>query len=141
MDTYKSSISPYFMLVFVPLYTFVLQTYGWYYLLAVFLLTYLVSSFNFIIQIYEQNLKFEVLIFKYAIYKKTIKPEQIRKITFKRTSWTRKSAVIHIRQGKNIRLIDFEPKTYCAKLEQFAIAHQIEIQKTKDFQLLERHYS
>ncbi len=141
METYKSKPSLYLLLWFVPVFTYVLQTYGWVYFFFVFIMSYFISSINFQFRIHEQHLMTEVFIWKWLIYKKTIKPEKISKIIFKRSGWTRKSAVIHICRGKNIRLVDYEPKTYCTKLEQFAHEHKIEVKKTKDFLLLERYYS
>jgi hypothetical protein len=67
--------------------------------------------------------------------------DQIKKISFKRSGWKRKSAVIHLNKGLNIRLSDFRPNTYCEPLKVFAEVYGIPVTKSSDFLLLEKYYT
>ncbi|MCF6136690.1 hypothetical protein [Pseudalkalibacillus berkeleyi] len=90
--------------------------------------------------IFNDSLMYEVLLWKVPIYRKRVSPAQIIEIVFKRTGWARRSAVVRVSKGLNIRLVEFEPAHICTDLESFAIQHKIRMEKTKDYQLLEKYY-
>lgn len=102
---------------------------------------FLISSVNFKFQIINDCLWYELLIWKFSLHKKVVTDEKIKKISFKRSGWKRKSAVIHLKKGLNIRLSDFRPNTYCEQLKVFAAVYGIPVTKSRDYLLLEKYYS
>ncbi|WP_404458848.1 hypothetical protein [Oceanobacillus kapialis] len=73
-----------------------------------------------------------------TLYKKQVTPNQISQIKYKRYGWARKGAVIYTHTGFNIRLVDFTPVKIYEELDDFAIKHHIDQEKSKDYQLLEK---
>lgn len=137
---YRSGL-PSFVFIFIvpPLISLSIIYDLTFYILFVVVLIFL-SFLRIQFQISEENLIYEVLILKFPIVSRKISVAQIDHIIFKRTGWARRSAVVCVKKGLNIRLIEFEPKQICGDLESFAIQHQIKMEKTKDYQLLEKYY-
>ena len=67
--------------------------------------------------------------------------EKIKKIKFGRIGWTTKNAVVKVRRGFNFGVAHFFSEQLIEELEEFALANNIEIQKTKDYLLLEKYYT
>ena len=80
-------------------------------------------------------------IFKVTIYRIFLYQENIKKIKFGRIGWSTKNTVIKVKGSFNISIAHFNKEELVLELEQFANTHGIEVQKTKDYRLLEKYYS
>lgn len=81
---------------------------------------------------------YEVMFFKWTLRRNILAPENIREIRFNRYDWCRKGAVIHMKNGKRIRLIHFKSTELMERLEMFASTYKVDTCKSKDYLLLER---
>lgn len=102
----------------------------------------LFSLFSFFIQykleIKDGYLTYQFLFIERPLYKRVIHPYRITNIKFVRFGWSTKGAIIQINKGINIRVFNFEPNNVFLDLLDFANQNSISIQKTKDYQILER---
>ncbi|RIW37260.1 hypothetical protein D3H55_04245 [Bacillus salacetis] len=95
---------------------------------------------KFQLHVKDDKLDYRVFFLSFRLYKRTIAAGQIQSVIFKRTDWTKKKAVIKIKSGMNIKVIENEPTQIFAKLDGFASAHDVQIKKSKDYMLLEKYY-
>lgn len=102
-------------------------------IIAIFLLLAFFVNYKLIIE--EGCLIYEIFIFTLPLYKKVVFPNQISKILFKRTGWARKSSIIKVEKGFNIRIVLF-PDGVFADLIDFAEKNEIVIVKTRDYLIL-----
>ncbi|ESU32319.1 hypothetical protein G3A_11940 [Bacillus sp. 17376] len=86
-------------------------------------------------------LEYKIKFFKFIIYRKLLTLDKIKKLKFGRIGWSTKNAVVKVRRGINFSVAHFNSEQLIAELEEFALANNIEIQKTKDYLLLEKYYS
>ena len=93
---------------------------------------------NFTFEIKEGYLIYQVLFFNVPLYKKSIYPNQIRQIKFKRVSWYSKGAIIQVKKGINIRIVNFVPNDVFKDLIDYANKNDISYSKTKDYFNLEK---
>ncbi len=103
-------------------------------LAAIILLSFL--RFKFYIE--DKTLTYEILFYSIVIYKRIINPDEIKRVQFVRSGWSNKGAIIKVKKGFNIRIINFEPVHVCAELNIFADKHSIPVVKTYDYMLLEK---
>ena len=89
-------------------------------------------------EINKDSLTYEILFFKLPLYKKSIYPNQIIRIKFKRMGWYSKGAIIQVRKGFNIRIANFAPGDVFIDLINFANKNGISYSKTKDYCILEK---
>ncbi|RSD23276.1 hypothetical protein [Mesobacillus subterraneus] len=101
----------------------------------------LISLLRSYLTIHPEHLEYRMTIFKYTIYRIVLNKDNIKKIKFGRIGWSTKNAVIKVKGSFNISMTQFNKEEFVLELEQFAITHGIEVQKTKDYKLLERYYS
>lgn len=87
----------------------------------------------------ENTLTFEINFFTIQLYKRIIFPEDIKHVKFIRTGWAQKSAIIKLKKGLPLRIINFEPKNVCLELDEFTDRHSIRISKTKDYIRLDKY--
>ncbi len=82
---------------------------------------------------------YEVSVFTFRLFRKCFQPLQIKQVKFIRVGWMKKGAVIILHKGMNIKVnfIESEENAYNQLLE-FAVKHQIDFYKTKDFVILEK---
>ena len=107
------------------------------YVLIVLLATVLLFiSFKF--SIHNDQLVYEILLFKKPIVIKRIYPEEIKYLKFIRVGWAKKAAIIKMKKGINIRLALLEPPKAYDHLIEFAETHEVAIVKSKDYLILER---
>ena len=81
---------------------------------------------------------YQIFFFTVPIYKKVLFPNQIIHIKFKRLGWTKKGAIIQVKKGFNIRIVNFVPKNVLTDLIDFANKNDISITKTKDYLILDK---
>jgi hypothetical protein len=112
--------------------------YFLYYLILLAVLTALLFFIQFRITIGEGYLSYQILFFEKPIYKKVLYPYQIIKMKFKRIGWTTKCSIIQVKNGFNIRVVNFAPNTVFIDLIEFANENSVSIIKTKDYLILER---
>lgn len=103
-------------------------------LFAIFLLAFL--KFKFYIE--EKTLTYEIMLFAILLYKRRVHPDEIKHIKFIRTGWAGKGAIIKVKKGFSIRVINFKPATVCPDLNAFAEKYTISISKTYDYILLDK---
>ncbi|EPD53270.1 hypothetical protein HMPREF1210_01001 [Paenisporosarcina sp. HGH0030] len=103
-------------------------------------LVFLVVSFfiRYKFEINDGFLTYQPLFLAIPLYKKVIYPNQIIKIKFKRLGWTNKGAIIKIKKGFNIHVVNFEPDNVFIDLINFTNKNSISILKTKDYLILEK---
>lgn len=104
--------------------------------LAIFLIA--LAFIRFSCNIKENSITYHMTWKGLTLYKKQVTPNQISHIKYKRYGWARKGAVIYTHTGFNIRLVDFTPVKIYEELDDFAIKHHIDQEKSKDYQLLEK---
>ena len=105
-------------------------------LLALFILLSIFIQFRFVID--DGYLTYQILFFAMPIYKKLLFPNQILHMKFKRIGWTTKGAVIQVKRGFNIRVVNFAPDNVFIDLIDFANENGTSISKTKDYLILEK---
>ncbi|PUB09989.1 hypothetical protein [Paenisporosarcina sp. OV554] len=105
--------------------------------LSVLLVAVVFAFVQFRLNINEENLVYEILIFNKSIVKQRIFPEEINELKFTRVGWAKKSAKIKVNKGINVRLAVLEPPKAYDHLIEFAEKHDITIVKTKDYLILE----
>ena len=88
--------------------------------------------------IHDEHLIYEILILRKVIVKQTISPDDINLLKFTRGGWAQKAAIIKVKKGMDVRLASLESPKAFEDLIEFAKKHDIQIDKTKDYQLLER---
>lgn len=89
-------------------------------------------------EIEKDTLTYRTYILKLKVYEKAVKPKDIKKIVFKRLSWKAKLAVVQVEKGWNMRIALFNPPNVFKELETFVSEHDIDIQKTSDYKILEK---
>lgn len=109
------------------------------YIVLGMLLIFLLSIFAiYQLKIIENQLIYSIQLFNHVLYSKTVKSHQIAKITFKRSNWMMINAVVKVKKGFGLSLKNFEPVGMYADLTRFASDHNIPIEKTKEFQTLQK---
>ncbi|WHX41644.1 hypothetical protein QNH36_05675 [Mesobacillus sp. AQ2] len=101
----------------------------------------MISLLRFHLTLSSHQIEYKITIANIMIYKKILTSEKIKKVKFGRIGWTTKNAVVKVRRGFNIGVAYFYSGQLIAELEDFALANHIEIQKTRDFLLLEKYYT
>jgi len=89
----------------------------------------------------SRQIEYKITILNITIYRKIHTSENIKKIKFGRIGWSTKNAVVKVRRGFNFGVAQFYSEKLIGELEEFALTHNIEIQKTRDYLLLEKYYS
>ena len=115
-----------------------LETETWVIRITVMAAIILLAFLKFKFYIEEKTLIYEIILFKSSLYKKRIFPDEIIHIKFIRTGWAGKGAIIQVKKGLNIRVINFKPTTVCPDLNAFAEKYSISLSKTYDYGLLEK---
>lgn len=89
-------------------------------------------------QIDQNQLTYQIFLLRTPIYKREVVPEEIQEIRFIRVDWAKKSAIVRMKKGLNMRIILFHPDSVCKDLEQYAKENNVSIHKTRDYQIIER---
>lgn len=103
---------------------------------AAFLIVGLMLSFR--MKIEGSSLSYVVFIGKLKVYRRTVSPQNIEKMKFKRAGWMEKMVVIQLKKGINWRVLHFEPEEIYKELEMYANQEEIPVTKAKDYLLLEK---
>jgi len=85
--------------------------------------------------ILEERIEFRLFLFKFCVYKKQIKPEELRTIHFRRFGLIKMGAALKRKEGIEIRLVDFSPEGLDADLVRFSLRHRIPMTKAKDYKI------
>ncbi|WP_226677801.1 hypothetical protein [Mesobacillus jeotgali] len=101
----------------------------------------LIIYLRFHLTLTSHQFEYKITISNITIYRKIFTSENIKKIKFRRIGWTTKNAVVKVRGGFNFSVAYFNSEQLIRELEEFALANHIEIQKTRDYQLLEKYYT
>lgn len=100
------------------------------------ILVLLCIKYKFVIK--DDCLTYQILFFKWPLYKTSIFPKQTKQIKFKRVNWYNKGAFIQVNKGFTIRIINFTPNDVFKELVDFANKHGIPYSKTKDYIIIEK---
>ncbi|RWZ58613.1 hypothetical protein EQV77_06500 [Halobacillus fulvus] len=113
---------------------------GWALVICLMFLTFIVSGIftTFKVTIKNNKLTYQIFVFKRKIYSKTVLPENIQSIHFKRAGWVTKAAIIHVKKGANLRVIGFTPERVYGDLQSFAEQYEVAVRKSKDYLILDR---
>ena len=87
------------------------------------------------------QIEYKITISNITIYRKILNSENIKKIKFGRIGWSTKNAVVKVKGGFNFSVAYFNSEQLIRELEEFALTNNIKIQKTRDYQLLEKYYT
>lgn len=85
----------------------------------------------------RDNIVYRLEWFKLPLFYKTVYADQIRRIDFKRSNRTSKTAVIHVKKGIDLRFALF-PDGLFSDLEQFAERNKLELRKSKNYKTVEK---
>ncbi|WP_078380787.1 hypothetical protein [Sutcliffiella halmapala] len=99
------------------------------------LLAYLIQ---FKLKIEDGFITYQILLLTISIYQKKVSPNQIIEMKFKRVGWFKKGAIIQIKKGFNMRVVNFSPDDVLEELIKFANANDILITKNEGYMALEK---
>ncbi|WP_164669857.1 hypothetical protein [Virgibacillus doumboii] len=133
--TYKgNSGSIWFILLAVFSIQLVVEYSIYYIFLTIFIL--LLAFMSFALRIVDNKLIYKATIFGITFYKKTSESVQITELKLKRAGWAKKCAIVKVKDGLNLRIIDFHPNSVYDELQSFAEKHGIRMVRTKNYELL-----
>lgn len=139
--TYSGEMSKKTLYAMLFISAFILPNFNWF-IKTPFTFVVLVIIFHQVqLTITSDQLEYKIKVFKLTIYRKLLTPENIKKIKFGRIGWATKNAVVKVRGGLNFSAAYFYSEQLILELEEFALANNIEVQKTRDYLLLEKYYS
>ncbi|MBT2637575.1 MULTISPECIES: hypothetical protein [unclassified Bacillus (in: firmicutes)] len=139
--TYSGNISKNILWGIILISVFILPNLSWMFRFSITLAWLVVTLHQVQLTITSEQLEYKIKLFKFTIYRRILTPEKINKIKFCRIGWSMKNAVVKVRGGFNFSVAYFNSEQLKAELEEFALAKNVEIQKTKDYLLLEKYYS
>ena len=131
---YRGSVLPQSFLFFYLIICLVFEIH----LIIMLLIAVLLASLTLELRIVNENLLFQLTIFKFCIVKKQLLPSNIDVMKFKRTGWAQKLVLIKVKKGLNIRITAFHPKTVYKNLLDYGTDYDVPVYKTKDYKILER---
>jgi len=106
--------------------------------IIVLALIILLASLRFKFYIEENILTYEIFLFTFLLYKRRVSPDEIKQVKFIRTGWAKKGAIIKLKKGLSLRIVNFEPTNVCPDLNAFTDKHSISSLKTNDYILLDK---
>ena len=139
--TYSGEMSKKILYAMLFISAFILPNFNWFIKVPFTFVVLVIILHQVQLTITSDQLEYKIKLFKFTIYRKLLTPEKIKKIKFGRIGWTTKNAVVKVRRGFNFGVAHFYSEQLIGELEEFALANNIEIQKTKDYLLLEKYYS
>jgi len=139
--TYSGKMSKKILYAILFISAFILPNLNWFIKLPITFAALVIILHQVQLTITLDQLEYKIKLFKFTIYRKLLTPDKIKKIKFGRIGWTTKNAVVKVRGGFNFGVAYFYSEQLIRELEEFALANHIEIQKTRDYQLLEKYYS
>ncbi|MCM3666822.1 hypothetical protein M3204_20690 [Mesobacillus subterraneus] len=139
--TYSGKMSKNILYAILFISAFILPNLNWFIKLPITFVALMIILHQLQLTITSDQLEYKIKLFKFTIYYKILTPDKIKKIKFGRIGWTTKNAVVKVKRGLNFGVAYFYSEQLIRELEEFALANHIEIQKTRDYHLLERYYS
>lgn len=109
-----------------------------YFQIVVLVLILVSFLIQFKFEINDGYLTYQILFLVMPLYKKVIYPNQINQMKFKRIGWTNKGAIVQVKKGFNIHVVNFKPNNIFIDLIDFANKNSISFFKTKDYLILEK---
>ncbi len=106
--------------------------------IAVAILTAILLLIDFELEITNEKIIYRVKFFFAIIYCRSLTSSDIKIIKCKRTGWASRCISICPVQGMRLRIIRFKPAEVYENLVSFAEINNIAVEKTKDYQILER---
>lgn len=130
-----------FLYVMIMMSVFILPNLSWMIRVSISLAMLVIALHQIQLTIASDHLEYKIKLFKFTIYRKLLTPDHIKKIKFGRIGWSTKNAVVKVKRGFNFSAAYFYSDQLINELEEFAHSNHIEIQKTRDYLLLEKYYS
>lgn len=140
---YRAKIQPNLLLLQVILIATVLMS-EWenvwirIFTIAVLLFSTCLFFIKYSFKMEEDHLTYTVTLLNISIYQKKTVQSNIKKMIFKRVGWKTKLAVIKLEKGLSIRVSLFTPNTIYEDLLGFCKENGIQVEKTKDYLILEK---
>ncbi|CDQ41969.1 hypothetical protein [Virgibacillus salexigens] len=120
-------------------YNYITDHYGWLISIPIsFILILILTSIKITLTINEASISYEMSFLHLSIYRKELSPVEISQIKFFRIRWKTKAAEIKRVKGWNWRVADFGKEEVFDYLLDVANKHQIKVDKTKDYLILEK---
>ena len=101
--------------------------------LSIGLLVLLFCFINYSLKIEQAYVQYSIKLFKFSLFYKAIKPNQIESVIFNRVGVFRKLALIKRKKGFSIRVAFFKPNSVYEDIERFCIEHSIPYVKEEFF--------
>lgn len=139
--TYTGKGSKDILHVMIIMSVFILPSLSYTIRISILLALLVITLHQIQLMITSDHLEYKIKFFKFTIYRKLLTPDKIKKIKFGRIGWSTKNVVVKVRRGFNFSVAQFYSEQLIGELEKFALANNIEIQKSRDYLLLEKYYS
>ncbi|WP_079505678.1 hypothetical protein [Mesobacillus jeotgali] len=139
--TYSGKMSKNILYAILFMSAIIVPNFNWFIKLPFTFAALVIILHEVQLTIASNQLEYKIKLFKVTVYRKILTPEKIKKIKFGRIGWATKNAVVKVRRGFNFGVAYFYSEQLISELEAFALANNVEIQKTKDYLLLEKYYT
>ena len=113
-------------------------TIGKWIALISFTMCFLLIFIKYTFTLHNQTLSYTIQLFGLPIFSKKLVPSDVKKIIFKRISWSSKPATIKLYKGFSIRVSSFKPESVYEDLITFCEENAINYEKTKDYKIIEK---
>ena len=106
---------------------------------AIFVVLFLFSMcIAYTLQIKEDGISYRVMFFAFPLYKREVSRKEITGMKFARYGFSQKGAVIRTKSCLGLRIINFTPDDVYQELMDYADENEIEVVRTRDFEMLAR---
>jgi len=131
------TIFPKFLLYLIAFSIPILITFNrYFYMLSIILIVLACARVELTIE--GEKLQFTVSLFGRVIYKRTIHPNAILLMKFRREDWAQKAITIKMKKGPALRFSNVNRDEFFADMICYARQYEIPILKTNDYKIIER---
>lgn len=122
------------ILLILPLFRFVFLEIKMLDLIFV-LFAILLLALNYDMTISERYLTYRIRLFSWSVYRRTILPESMSQVIYKRVGLSTPCMIIKAKRGMGLRLIHFKPRDMDERMRQFCHTHGINMKVEKEYDL------
>ena len=98
----------------------------------------IIALLRYNVTIEDTKIQVVTSLFSFQLTDRTYYARNMEKLKFKRVGFHSPAAFIHLNYGITVRLPHYSPPEAYEALEQFAIANNIQVYKTKDYKVVEK---